>query len=99
MIDHVILVHTHTYKNMCIIYVCVGVCERERERGGGCFPGGSDGKESTCRAGDVDFIPGLGRSPEKGLATNSSILAWRILWTMEPGIVHGVTQSQTQVSD
>ena len=34
MIDHVILVHTHTYKNMCIIYVCVGVCERGREVGG-----------------------------------------------------------------
>ena len=26
------------------------------------FPGGSDGKESTCNAGDLDSIPGLGRS-------------------------------------
>ena len=26
------------------------------------FPGGSDGKESTCNAGDVGLIPGLGRS-------------------------------------
>ena len=30
------------------------------------FPGGSDGKESTCNAGDMDLIPGLGRSPEEG---------------------------------
>ncbi|XP_055390713.1 F-box only protein 16-like [Bubalus kerabau] len=27
------------------------------------FPGGSDGKESTCNAGDADLIPGLGGSP------------------------------------
>ena len=27
------------------------------------IPGGSDGKESACRAGDLDSIPGLGRSP------------------------------------
>ena len=27
------------------------------------FPGGSDGKESTCNAGDPGSIPGLGRSP------------------------------------
>ena len=29
-------------------------------------PGGSDGKESTCNAGDLGSIPGLGRSPEGG---------------------------------
>ena len=83
------------------------------------FPGGSDGKESACSAGDLGLIPGSGRSPgegkgdplqyswaslvtqlvknlpamggtwvqslgwedpmEKGKATHSSILAWRIL--------------------
>ena len=34
---------------------------------------------------------------EKGMATHSSILAWRIPWTEEPGeaIVHGVTKSRT----
>ena len=31
------------------------------------------------------LIPGLGRPLEKGMATHSSILAWRILWTKEPG--------------
>ena len=30
------------------------------------FPGGSDGKESACNAGDVDSIPGYRRSPEEG---------------------------------
>ena len=31
-----------------------------------CFPGGSNGKESTCSAEDVGLIPGLGRSPGGG---------------------------------
>ena len=30
------------------------------------FPGGSDGKESACNAGDLDSIPRLGRSPGGG---------------------------------
>ena len=30
------------------------------------FPGGSDGKESACNAGDLRLIPGLGRSPGGG---------------------------------
>ena len=30
------------------------------------FPGGSDSKESSCNAGDLGLIPGLGRSPEEG---------------------------------
>ena len=30
------------------------------------FPGGSDSKESTCHAGDLGLILGLGRSPGEG---------------------------------
>ena len=41
-------------------------------------------KESTHNAGDLGSVPGLGRSPGKGKATHSSILAWRIPWTEEP---------------
>ena len=47
------------------------------------FPSGWDGKESTCNARDPGLIFGLGRSLEKGIATHSSILAWRIPWTAE----------------
>ena len=44
---------------------------------------------------DVGLIPGSGKSPGgEGMATHSSILTWRILWTEEL-IVHGVTKSQT----
>jgi len=38
------------------------------------FPGGSDGKESACLAGDPGLIPDLGRSPEKEMAIESNIL-------------------------
>ena len=32
-----------------------------------CFPGGSVGKESTCKAGDLGLIPGSGRSAREGI--------------------------------
>ena len=57
------------------------------------FPGGSDGKESACSAGDLGWDDLL----EDGMATHSSILAWRI--PMDRGAwqvtVHGVANSWT----
>ena len=50
------------------------------------FPGGN--KKSSCNAratGDVDSIPESEDPLEKRMATPSSILAWRIPWTGEPG--------------
>ena len=49
------------------------------------FPDGSDSKESACNAEDLGSIRGSGRSPENGMATHSSILAWRIPWVEKPG--------------
>ena len=52
------------------------------------FPWWLNGKESTCSAGasgDVGLMPELGRSPGGGHGTHSSILAWRIQWSEEPG--------------
>ena len=46
------------------------------------FPGGSAGKESTCNTGDLGLTPGWEDPLEKGKATHSSILAWRIPWTV-----------------
>jgi len=43
------------------------------------------GKESVCIVGDQSLIPGQEDSLEAGMATHSSILAWRIPWTEEPG--------------
>ena len=50
-------------------------------------------KESACTegaAGDVGSIPRSERSSGKGHAAHSSILAWRILWTEEPGRLRSV---------
>ena len=49
------------------------------------FPGGSGGKESACNAGDLGPVPGWEGPLEEGMAAHSSILAWRIPWTEEPG--------------
>ena len=60
-------------------------------------PGNSDSKESACNAGDLDSIPGLGRSPGEG---NGHPLKHSCLENpMDRGawqaIVHGIAKSQT----
>ena len=51
------------------------------------FPGGSAGAESTCSAGDLGLITGLGRSPGEG---NSYPLQYSGLENSMAYIVHGV---------
>ena len=48
------------------------------------FPGGSDGKASACSAGDLGLILGWEDPLEKEMATQSSILVWKIPWMEEP---------------
>ena len=46
--------------------------------------------------GGTNLIPGFGRSPGKEMATHSSILAWEIPLTGEPGgIIHRVAELDT----
>ena len=49
------------------------------------FPGSSAGREYSCSVGDLGSVPGLEDLLEKGTATYSSILAWRISWTEKLG--------------
>ena len=75
--------HTHTYvcnfiqiRIYCIGQVIIG------------FPGGASGKEPAFQRRRVQS---LGRDDplEEGMTTHTSILAWRIPWTEEPGaLVH-----------
>ena len=63
------------------------------------FPGGSDGKASACNAGDLDSIPGSGRSPGEG---NGNALQYCCLENSMNGAawkLHGVAKSQTRRSD
>ena len=61
-------------------------------------PGGSDGKESACNVGDLDLIPGLGRSPGGGhgnplhscLGNPMDRGAWKPM-------VHRITKTQTRL--
>ena len=62
-------------------------------------PGGSDGKESACNAGDPGSIPGWGRSPGEG---NGYPLQYSSLENpMDTGawqaIVHGVAKSRARL--
>ena len=47
------------------------------------FLGGSDGKKCACNAGDLGSILGWEDPLEKGKDTQSSILSWRIPWTIQ----------------
>ena len=64
------------------------------------FPGGLDGKESACNAGDLDLIPGLGRAPGRG---HGNPLQYSYLgespWTEEPGRLQSTgPKSRTRLS-
>ena len=66
-----------------------------------CVPGGSDGKESACNAGDSGSNPGLGRSPEEG---NGNPLQYSCLENPRDreawwATIHGVAKSWTRLSD
>ena len=60
------------------------------------FPCGSAGKESICNVGDLALIPRLGRSPREG---KGYPLQYSGLENSVDCIVHGVTKSQTQLSN
>ena len=60
------------------------------------FPGGSEGKESTCNAGDPDSIPGAGADLlEEEMATHSCVLGYSLDRGAWQATVHRVTKSQT----
>ena len=56
------------------------------------------GKESICSAGGLGSISGSKRSLEKGMATHSSILAWRIPWTEEPSGLQSMSRPESDTT-
>ena len=71
------------------VCVCIGITKG--------FPGGSEVKASARNVGDLDSIPGLGRSPGEG---NGNPLQYSCLENPMDGggwraIVHGVAKSRT----
>ena len=52
------------------------------------MPGGTVVKNPPANSGDTrdaSLVPGSGRSPGEGNGNHSSIVAWKIPWTEEPG--------------
>ena len=61
------------------------------------FLGGSDGKESACKRGDCGFNLCGDEPLEKGMATHSSILAWRVPLTDMPGRLQFMGSQNSQI--
>ena len=79
---------------MCVGYVCVYVyllyfTAQHCHSCHNCFPGGSAGKRThpPMQEAQEMQVRSLGQEDtwEKGMATHSTILAWRVSWTEEPG--------------
>ena len=63
------------------------------------FPGGSDGKESACNAGDMGLIPGSGRSSGEG---NGNPLQYSRLenpWTEESGRLQSMGRKELDMTE
>ena len=61
------------------------------------FPGGSMVKNPPAIAGDMESIPGSGRSFGEGNGNLSSILAWEIPWTEEPGGLQSMESQKNEI--
>ena len=62
------------------------------------FPGGSDSKACACIAGDMAWYVGQEDPLEKEIATHSSILAWKIPWTEEPGRLQSLGSQKSDMT-
>ena len=59
-------------------------------------------KNTPEKAGDIrdtGSIPGFGRSVKEGMAAHSSILAWRIPWTEEPGGLQSLGRKESDTTE
>ena len=65
------------------------------------FHSGSDGKKSASNTGDQRSIPGSERSPclEKGMATRSSIRAWKMSWIKKTGGLQSMGHKESAITE
>ena len=79
---HSLRVFLHSSYVLClggdlILFICICLFLKLILLEYSCFPGGSDGKESACNAGDPVRSLRWEDPLEKGMMNHSSILAWR----------------------
>ena len=65
----------------------------------GGFPGCSDGKESTCKAGDPGLTPGLVRTSREGKGYPPPYSPWRDPWTEEPGGLQSMGSEKSDTTE
>ena len=57
-------------------------------------------KNPPANAGDAGLIPGFGKIPlEEEMTSHSSILAWRIPWTEEPGGLQSIGLQESDLTE
>ena len=76
----------------CIYIVTFQPCLRSV-----CFPGGSVVESLPANAGSARVIPGWEHPLEQEMATHSSILAWKIPQTEEPGGLQSMGSQKSQM--
>ena len=81
-INKVLLEHSSVHPFVCILLLVVFMLPQLGWVG---FPGGSVVRNMPASAGDSGSIPGSGRSTGEGNSNPLGMLAWKILWTEEPG--------------
>ena len=81
------------------LYAYITTKKRKKLKENLSFPGSSDSKVSACNAGDQGSIPGSGRSPGEGNGNHSSILAWKIPWTKEPGRLQSIGLQRVRLTE
>ena len=87
--------HTHTHTQ---IYMDTKYLPKHTQIQYGGFPRSSVGKESACYAGGQVWFLGQDDPLEKGMATHSSILAWRIPWTEEPSGLQSMGSQESNMT-
>ena len=67
------------------------------------FPGGAISEEPTCqcrRHERCELNPWVGKIPlEEGMATHSSIPAWIVPWTEEPGGLQSMDHKESNITE
>ena len=63
------------------------------------FSGGSEGKVSACKAGDLGLIPGLGRSPGEGNGNPLQYSCLKIPWTEKPGRLQSMGSQRVDTTE
>ena len=80
------VLHTYIFSSLGYIYLGVELLGHMLTQG---FPGGASGNEPICQCRRRKDAPvqslGWEDPLEEGMATHSTVLAWRILWTEGPG--------------